>query len=201
MTITPVRYLTPFALVLALAACGSKTDTTAGTNATTVDSSTATTDDTGMTANSGGAVAAATPAQAFADKAAKSDAFEIAAARLAETNASSAAVKDFAKKMIAAHTDSTAKIKQAAAGAAPAITPDATLSDDQTQKLADLGKLKGKDFDTAYAAGQVAAHQEALTLMTDYAANGDAPSLKAAAGAIAPVVKDHLVMARGLALK
>lgn len=200
MNTTPLRYLTPFALVLALAACGPKTDRTAGDNAITVNGSAAATVDGGMTPN-GGAVAAATPAQAFADKAAKSDAFEIGAARLAETNASSAAVKAFAKKMIAAHTDSTIKIKAAAASAAPAITPDAALSDDQSQKLADLGKLKGADFDKAYAAGQVAAHQEALNLMTDYAANGDAPSLKAAAGQIAPVVKDHLVMARGLSLK
>ncbi|MDB5677089.1 DUF4142 domain-containing protein [Sphingomonas bacterium] len=196
MTLHNLRYLTPLALAIGLAACGSKTTTIDTTNTVTDVAS-----NTDVAMNATGDAAAATPAQAFADKAAKSDAFEIAAARLAATNASSAAVKDFATKMIAAHTDSTIKIKKAAEGAAPAIVPDATLTDEQSAKLADLGKLKGADFDKAYAAGQVAAHEEALALMTDYAANGDAPSLKAAAGEIVPVVKGHLVMARALPAK
>ncbi|THD38360.1 MAG: DUF4142 domain-containing protein [Sphingomonas sp.] len=205
MIATALRYLTPLALVTSLAACGHKDATTTDTNATT----TTTTDDSGM-ANAGmadtnmanaTAMAPATPAQAFADKAAKSDAFEIAAAKLAETNAASAGVKDFARKMIKAHSDSTAKIKLAASSAAPAITPDATLTDDQKGKLDDLGKLKGADFDKAYMTGQVAAHEEALAAMKDYAATGDAPSLKKAAGEIAPVVEQHLTMARALASK
>ncbi len=146
---------------------------------------------------------AATPsAQQFADLAAKSDTFEIAAARLAQTNGASAAVKAFAAKMIAAHTESTAKIKKAAAAARPAITPDSTLpGSDYPTRLADLGKLKGADFDKAYVAGQVDAHNQALSLLQLYADNGDAPTLKAAAGEIIPVVKDHLVMVRALTLK
>ena len=145
---------------------------------------------------------AATPsAQQFADLAAKSDAFEIAAAKLARTNCASASVKAFAARMIAAHTDSTAKIKQAAAAASPAITPDPALAGtDYPTRLAELEKLKGADFDKAYVAGQVDAHNQALSLMQLYADKGDAPSLKAAAAAIVPAVKEHLVMVRALTL-
>jgi putative membrane protein len=190
MTSTPLRYLTPFALVLGLAACGQKAS---------VDTNTTVSEVTDAASTPGEAAAGTPGAQQFADKAAKSDAFEVAAARLAATNAALPQVKAFAKQMIAAHTDSTIKIKNAADAAAPAIKPDATLTDDQTTKLADLGKLKGAEFDKAYAAGQVAAHDEALALMKAYAASGDAPTLKTAAGEIVPVVTEHLVMARALA--
>lgn len=140
-----------------------------------------------------------TPAgQEFADKAAKSDAFEIAAAKLAKSNAASAGVKDFAAQMIKDHTESTKKIKAAADKASPAITPDATMTDDQNDKLADLTKKNGKDFDKAYIDGQVSAHQDMLAMMRDYAEHGDTPSLKQAAGDIAPVVQKHLGMAKAL---
>ena len=144
------------------------------------------------------AVTATPTGQEFADKAAKSDAFEIAAAKLAKTNAASADVKAFADEMIKAHTESTSKVKEAAGKASPAITPDATLTNDQNDKLADLGKKTGKDFDKAYVDNQVSAHEDALAMMRDYAKNGDTPSLKTVAGDIAPIVQKHLDHAKAL---
>ena len=143
------------------------------------------------------AVAAAGNATSV-DRAAKSDAFEIAAAKLAQTNAASDDFKAFAKDMAKAHMDSTAKIKAAAKEAMPAITPQAALTGDQSDTLADLGKLKGADFDRKYMSGQVEAHEDALALMEDYSKNGGVASLKAAAADIAPVVKRHLDMATAL---
>jgi putative membrane protein len=196
------------ALIAALGACSQKSQDTT-TNAVTdigsdVSNTTSGAIDTAgnVTGNAldaaGNALNPAPTGQEFADKAAKSDAFEIAAAKLAKTNAASADVKTFAATMIEAHTGSTAKIKAAAAKAAPAIKPDPTLTSDQQSKLDDLGKLKGADFDKAYIDGQVSAHEDALSLMKGYAGNGDTPSLKAAAGEIAPVVQKHLDMARAL---
>lgn len=130
--------------------------------------------------------------QEFADKAARTDAYEIAAAKLAKKDAASPDIKSFAEMMITDHTASTAKIKQAAAAANPPITPNATLTDEQTQELAKLGTLKGADFDKEYARQQVDTHDMALALMTLYADHGDVPSLKAAAGEIKPVVQMHL---------
>ncbi|MFT3965174.1 MAG: DUF4142 domain-containing protein [Sphingobium sp.] len=144
---------------------------------------------------------AATPTptgQEFADKAARSDAFEIEAAKLAAVNAVSPQVKAFAKMMVAAHTESTAKVKAAAKEASPAITPDAALTRDQNEDLAELKALKGAEFDKKYIAGQVDAHEDALDLLRKYAADGTVPSLKKAAGEIVPVVEKHLASAKAL---
>lgn len=187
-------------LALGLAGCGHKSEQKVDTAANSVgDAMTAAGD---ATANAAGDVKAAVmpapTAQEFVDKAAKSDAFEIAAAKLAKTNAASADVKGFAEEMIKAHTESTAKVKAAAGKAMPAITPDATLTSDQSDKLADLGKLKGADFDKKYISGQVDAHEDALSLMQGYAKDGEVQPLKDAAGAIAPTVAKHLDMAKTL---
>ncbi|GAA0297024.1 hypothetical protein GCM10009087_03540 [Sphingomonas oligophenolica] len=131
-------------------------------------------------------------AQEFVDKAARSDAFEIASARLAKEKAGSADLKSFAAMMIADHNGSTAKIKAAAAAARPALKPDPMLTDDQKGKLDDLGTLTGRDFDKAYADQQIAAHHATLSLMRVYADKGETPSLKKAAGDIVPRVQAHL---------
>jgi putative membrane protein len=200
--------ISAIALIAALGACSQKSQDTTTNAVTDIGSDVGNTTSgaidtagnvTGNALDAAGNALNPTPTgQEFADKAAKSDAFEIAAAKLAKTNAASADVKTFAATMIEAHTGSTAKIKAAAAKATPAIKPDPTLTSDLQSKLDDLGKLKGADFDKAYIDGQVSAHEDALSLMKGYAGNGDTPSLKAAAGEIAPVVQKHLDMARAL---
>lgn len=188
------------ALALSLAACGPKAENKVDAAANATEGAIAAAGS--ATANAADAVAAAvtpTPTgQAFVDKAAGSDAFEIAAAKLALTNGASARVKSFANDMIKAHSDSTASVKAAAASASPAITPNPTLTEDQNEDLAELGKLKGADFDKAYIEGQEEAHEDALALMRNYAKDGDIATLKAAAGAIAPVVSKHLDMIRAM---
>ncbi|HEX4695701.1 DUF4142 domain-containing protein [Sphingomonas sp.] len=189
------------ALALSLAACGSRTDNMTSTDTSNTMTTTA---DDNMTSAGGdtnamdAAVNPAMTAQQFVDTAAKSDAFEIATAKLAESNAASADVKAFARKMITDHTNSTAKIKAAAAKSTPPVTPDPTMTDAQKSMLADLGKLKGADFDKQYVSGQIDAHEQALTLMKNYADAGDSAPLKAAAGEIAPVVQGHLDMVKGM---
>lgn len=188
------------ALSLGLASCGQQAQNTAESA----------TNSAMETADTAGAMAsnamvdvqqAMTPTpngQGFVDKAAQSDAFEIAAAKIAATNAASQAVKDFAAEMIKAHGESTAKIKAAAAAASPALTPNATLTEDQNEDLAELRARKDAEFDERYIDGQVDAHQDALALMRDYAEHGDTTSLKTAAGEIAPVVQKHLDHAKML---
>jgi putative membrane protein len=134
----------------------------------------------------------------FTNAAAASDVFEIESSKLAAANGQSAAIKSFAADMVKAHTDSTAKLKAAAGQASPAITPSPALKPDQQQQLDALKTKKGAEFDTAYAAAQVTAHQQALDLLQGYSAQGDVPSLKAFATELVPVVSGHLDMARGL---
>ena len=190
------------ATALALAGCGHKDETTTTTNSVTADSASTTVADSGIPDNS--VVAAPAPApvsstgQTFANTAAASDAFEIAESQLAATSAHSAAIKSFAKKMIEAHTGSTAKLKTVAAGLTPPITPDPTLTADQQQKVDALKAKTGADFDTAYAADQVAAHQATLDALKSYSASGDVPALKTFATGLIPTVTAHLNMAKGL---
>ena len=137
-------------------------------------------------------------AQDFANKMAASDEFEIEASKLALTNAQSAAVKDFAQKMIDAHTQSTEKLKKAAGSVAPMIMPDATLVPDQLKSIEQLHAKKGADFDRQYVIIQRDAHQRALAVLKDYSVKGDQPPLNAFANEVIPIVSGHLAMARNL---
>lgn len=187
------------ALALALAACGKPVDNAAGAdnglNETALNETAA--DGNGLDTNNQIAAEPAGNAN-FANEAAASDAFEIATSKLAATKASNAEVKKFAADMIKAHTDSTAKLKKAAASATPAVTPDPTLPADKQAKVDALGKLSGAEFDKAYAAEQVTAHTETLQKLQDYANNGDVAPLKSFATETVPVVQHHLEMANKL---
>lgn len=175
------------ALGLSLSACNKKPETPAAEQVAT---------DAGEASE---AVAVAVgPAQSFADAAAASDNFEIAMSRLAESKAVSAKIESFAAEMIKAHTESTAKLKSAAASATPAITPDPALTPEQQKTLNELSAKSGADFDSAYARAQVEAHQMTLDAMKAYSANGDAAPLKAFAGKTIPTAQHHLDMAKGL---
>jgi putative membrane protein len=172
---------------LVLASCGQKTESEHNvTTTTTVNDTVA------------APIAVASPGQIFANNAAASDAFEVASSNLAATKAHSAAVKAFAKQMVKAHTESTAKLKTAAAAASPAIAPDPALTPDQQQSLDALNALDGAPFDTAYAAAQTQAHEKTLAALKDYAATGDVPSLKSFAAGLVPTVTAHLNMAKSL---
>ncbi|MEJ7933236.1 DUF4142 domain-containing protein [Sphingobium sp. AN558] len=144
------------------------------------------------------APAALSAGQVFANAAAASDAFEIESSRLAATSAASASTKAFAQSMIKGHTDSTAKLKKAAAEATPPLTPDPTLAGEQLQTLEALKGKEGAAFDAAYADAQTKAHEMTLTTLRDYATAGDVPSLKAFAAAMVPIVTAHVNMAKGL---
>ena len=190
------RAATPLALALVIAGCNKNQNISEATNSAVADTGNFASDTGNSLSNAAGDVKEAltpTPSgQQFADTAAKSDAFEIASAKLARDKAASSEIKSFAAMMIDDHTASTAKVKKAAGEAVPKITPDPTLTDSQNGKLDDLRKLAGGEFDKEYASQQVDAHQSALSLMTDYADHGDIASLKTVAGEIKPKVQAHL---------
>jgi putative membrane protein len=89
-------------------------------------------------------------------------------------------------------------VSVAAAGATPAITPDASLKPDQQSLLDSLKNKTGADFDTAYAESQVTAHQQALDLLHHYAVDSSVPALKTFTDEAIPIVTAHLNMAKGL---
>lgn len=177
--------------LLALAGCGKKQDATPA--------------DTTNSVAAANQLDAATPtpaavsaSQSFVNTAAASDAFEIESSKLALTNASSASVKSYARKMIKAHTASTAKLKATTATLSPALTPDPALNAEQQQTIDQLKSLNGAAFDQAYIAAQAAGHQQTLDALKAYAATGDVPQLKTFANGLIPTVAAHLNMVKGL---
>lgn len=183
------------ALVL-IAACNDRTDTrtTVGNEGATTEIST----DTGNGVDNRTIQTPAMTGQDFANAAASSDAFEIAAGNLARAKASSKALKDFGDMMVTQHGESTAKLKQAVVQADPRITIDAKLSEEQQADLDALKAASGAGFDSLYKSQQVAAHQKALAAMEGYAAGGDVPALKDFASSTAPVVQKHLDKIQGM---
>lgn len=179
---------------LSLAACGQKADETKGA---------ATPAEQAATPDANPAATVPTPsdetkADVFAMKAADSDMFEIAAAKLAATRSTNPAVKKFAMAMEKAHMATSTELKSAIAASGATITLPTVLSEDAQGKIDDLTKADAKDFDKKYADGQVDAHQAALNLLQRYAQDGDTAAIKAFAAATAPKVQEHLNMAEGL---
>ncbi|MFT3727750.1 MAG: DUF4142 domain-containing protein [Terricaulis sp.] len=136
--------------------------------------------------------------QDFIQKAAMSDMFEVAAGRLAQTRASNAAIRDFARQMVQAHTATTAGLKAALLGQADLPAPPAALDQDHQNMLNDLRNASAAEFDQKYVDNQTHAHEDALNLMQGYAQTGDNPALKAFAADTAPKVQQHLDMIRQL---
>jgi putative membrane protein len=179
---------------LSLAACGQKAEETKGA---------ATPAEQAATPDANPAATVPTPsdetkADVFAMKAADSDMFEIAAAKLAATRSTNPAVKKFAAAMEKAHMATSAELKSAIAASGATITLPTMLSTDMQGKIDDLTKADAKDFDKKYADSQVDAHQAALNLLQRYAQDGDTAAIKAFAAATAPKVQEHLNMAEGL---
>jgi len=136
---------------------------------------------------------AAMAPSAYVMTAGASDLFERQSAQIVLQTTKDPKVRSFAEMMIRDHTKSTDMVKAAAMKSGLHPKPP-MLMPKQTQMIADLRAAHGPARDSAYITQQKAAHQEALMVQQDYAANGTAPALRMAAGKIVPVVKHHIMM-------
>jgi putative membrane protein len=127
---------------------------------------------------------------AFVSNASQSDMYEIQAAQLAETRSKNPDIKAFAKMMVKDHTATSKALAPLATAAGQ--TPAVKLDDRRQGFLDNLTKASDADFDKTYVAQQVAAHEEALSLMQGYGKDGSDAGLKAAANDTAPKVQMHL---------
>ena len=177
---------------LSLAACNKPASTTATEAATAANQPVnAAQDATGAAV---GDVSAATlgahDTSAFVSNASQSDMYEVQAAKIAQTRSKNAAVKDFARMMAAEHTAMMNEMAPLvkAAGKAPA----AELDQRRKGFLDNLNQATDANFDKTYIDQQVAAHEEALTLVKGYADAGDDAGLKAGAAKTVAKVQMHL---------
>jgi putative membrane protein len=137
------------------------------------------------------------PTRDFVQASAQSDQFEIMEGVTVLAQSEDPQIRAFATQMIHDHQATTQSLIAAAArdGLMP---PKPGLSGDQSQFLAALQSLRGRDFDAAYARQQVLAHHAALVTQQQYASSGDAPSVRQTAMSAVPVISTHLGMAEQL---
>ena len=137
-------------------------------------------------------------APAFLEQASSGDQFEVQSSQLALQMSQNAAVRNFASMLVADHTWMSQAMGAAAMSArlnppAPALLAPQQAALDQLRAAG-----SGMAFDVAFKQAQIQAHQGALTLMQNYAASGDVPALRAAAGQAIPSIQMHLQQAQML---
>ncbi len=129
----------------------------------------------------------------FAEQAATAGKTEVAASKLAETRASDAAVRVFARWMVTDHTAINEMLARHGEGKqAAAVTPA------QQDSVGALDKLQGAAFDQRYLEDQVQDHTKVLELFKREADSGQDPRLKSLARETLPMLEQHLAAATEL---
>jgi putative membrane protein len=138
-------------------------------------------------------------APGFLAQAGSANQFEIESARLALQSGVNLGTQNFGNVLIADHTAMGQQVAAAATAAglsppAPALLPAEQATLDQLRAAG-----TGASFNLAFLQAQITAHQQAIQLMQNYAANGDVPALRTVASGAIPVMQKHLQMAQELA--
>ena len=127
---------------------------------------------------------------------------EVDAAKAAKSRAENAEVKQFAKDMISAHEGNNKEAKKVFKKAD--IDPKSNdfaknIKKDSKEKLADLKKKKGSDFDRAYIESQIMMHQQVITdLETKYIPAVQNADFKAFLETTKSHVQEHLAKAQSI---
>jgi putative membrane protein len=132
----------------------------------------------------------------FAVAAADGGMMEVQLGELAQTNATSADVKKFAKTMAEEHGKANEELK--ALAQLKNITLPMSLSDDKQKKYDDLSKKKGTEFDKAYISYMVDDHKEDVSEFEEAAEDAKDAEVKSWAAGKVPTLKHHLEMAEAL---
>jgi putative membrane protein len=129
----------------------------------------------------------------FLRKAAVGGIMEVEAAKIAQKNAKSAEVKDFAAKMLTDHTKANTELK-ALAVSKKVITPDALPADEQIH-LDEMKKMTGAAFDKHYMDMMVTDHEKTVALFKLGMQNRD-QAIKGWASNTLTVIESHDVLAK-----
>jgi putative membrane protein len=137
-------------------------------------------------------------APGFLANAGSANQVEIQSAQLSLQASSNPGVRSFATTLINDHTMMGQQV--AAAATSAGLAPPAPMLLPAEQAMLDQLRAAGTgpSFDMAFQQAQIVAHQQGISLMQNYAANGDAPALRTVAGQAIPVMQGHLAMAQSL---
>lgn len=141
----------------------------------------------------GAAPMTGTPSQSYVAWAADSDMYEIQSSKLALAKAKNPATKDFAREMIADHTQTTRSLMAALPRTEPKVAkPPKALSEPNAAKIAALKDASPDAFDALYMQQQAEAHKAAWSLHQGYATDGQDAALRQVATTAVPVIEKHL---------
>ncbi len=129
----------------------------------------------------------------FAVSAADGGMMEVELGKLALKNGSAPEVKQFAQMMIDDHTNANNEL--IALAQKKNITLPTTLSSDKQDKVNDMAKKTGHDFDVAYMDFMVDDHKEDIDDFKDEADKGNDADIKAWASGKVATLESHLQMA------
>jgi putative membrane protein len=133
----------------------------------------------------------------FMTDAAEAGHTEINASKMALEKNRSPAVKDFAETMVGDHTTVADELAKLAAAKNVKLPDGPSVM--QKTKIEVLSKLDGATFDKQYASIiGVSAHEDAIKLFQDAAANAQDPDVKQFAAKTLPGLQHHLAMAKRL---
>jgi len=128
---------------------------------------------------------------------------EIAAGKIAQTKASNADVKAYAREMVTAHTALDKKgVKISGQTAATnAAMRDSVVNANKAMSSQLQSAASGADFDRAYLDGQVTGHQNTLSFLQQAQNQAQNADLKQMITTAIPDVQQHLERARALQSK
>jgi putative membrane protein len=135
----------------------------------------------------------------FATRAAMSNLFEIEAAKVEVANGKASDAKQFAEDMLKDHGKAGPFLADAARQ--DGIEVPTVLDAEHSEKLNALQRSDAANLDQAYLSTQVAAHQEAVELFSNYSKEGPDGQLKNIAAKILPDLRMHLTRIQGLTSK
>jgi putative membrane protein len=143
------------------------------------------------------AAAAPMTDQQFVDFAGQTDMVEINLGKLAQTSASSQAVKDYAQMLINDHSKDFNQLYDLA-HQANLTRPDAIDAEHNKMMIAPFQKLNGAAFDHHYIQEMVSGHTKAIAVYKKEAADAQNPGVKTYAENTIPVLQKHLDGAKEL---
>ncbi|MBV9496997.1 MAG: DUF4142 domain-containing protein [Acidobacteria bacterium] len=123
---------------------------------------------------------------------------EIELARIAVSNATNPAVRDFAQMMITDHTNANAMLEREGYAAAPNSAVNALDAATNHMKTM-LNGANGPGFDRAYISGQIDMHTNALSMVSkNLAPSAQDPKLRTILSDMRRTVEMHLQRAKDL---
>ena len=128
------------------------------------------------------------PDNTWMTKAAQGGMAEVELGKLAQTNASSDAVKQFGQRMVDDHTKAGEELARIAADKGITLPTGLDAKDQATKDR--LSKLTGKEFDRAYMQDMVKDHRTDVAEFKKEAASGKDPEVKAFASKTLPTLRN-----------